>query len=223
MTPEDQLSTLLAICDFALFGIEPELSGMPYAVFTVAKPSIASNQAKREGGKLGGRPPKSVSGGERQSKGFAESKSYGFGGKKTIGFAKGESTETEAVYEGGTVSETEKPLWSEPSGGSTPIITLPLNTGDEFPVFPMHVTEWASLYPNVDIGQQLRNMRGWLLSNPQKRKTKRGINKFITNWLAREQDRGGAKVPRGGAGSSFQDRRTIPTDADYLAWKEDAP
>ena len=34
-------------------------------------------------------------------------------------------------------------------------------------------------------------MRGWCLANPSKRKTKRGVKKFINNWLSRQQDRGG--------------------------------
>ncbi len=33
-------------------------------------------------------------------------------------------------------------------------------------------------------------MRGWLLSNKDRRKTRRGISRFITSWLSREQDRG---------------------------------
>lgn len=58
MEDEDKLTTLLAICDYALYGIEPELSGMPCAVFTVAKPSIDANGKRRKNGGLGGRPPK---------------------------------------------------------------------------------------------------------------------------------------------------------------------
>ena len=34
-------------------------------------------------------------------------------------------------------------------------------------------------------------MRGWCLANPSKRKTQRGVKKFINNWLSRQQDRGG--------------------------------
>lgn len=63
MSPDDQLKTFLAICDYALYGIESELSGMPFAVFTVAKPSINANRAKREGGKKGGRPRKNAESG----------------------------------------------------------------------------------------------------------------------------------------------------------------
>lgn len=69
-------------------------------------------------------------------------------------------------------------------------ITLPLNDGTEFPVTEPMLVEFDSLYPSVDVRQELRNQRGWLLSEPRRRKTRRGIKKFITGWLAREQDRG---------------------------------
>ena len=51
---KDQLITLLAICDYALYGIEPHLSGVPLAIFTVAKPNIDANKKRRESGKHGG-------------------------------------------------------------------------------------------------------------------------------------------------------------------------
>lgn len=43
----------------------------------------------------------------------------------------------------------------------------------------------------VDVIQELRNMRGWIDSNPTKRKTKSGILKFVNGWLARTQNSGG--------------------------------
>ena len=33
-------------------------------------------------------------------------------------------------------------------------------------------------------------MQAWSDANPSKRKTKRGVERFIVNWLSREQDRG---------------------------------
>lgn len=74
-----------------------------------------------------------------------------------------------------------------------PIITLPLNTGEEYPVFQCDIDEFAELYPAVDVLQAMRGMRGWLNTNPARRKTKRGIRRFINSWLSREQDRGGVK------------------------------
>lgn len=63
MTQKDQLATLLAIIDYALYGVEPKLTGkMPTAVFTVARPVIDSNNGRRAGGKKGGRPKKKTIG-----------------------------------------------------------------------------------------------------------------------------------------------------------------
>ena len=45
----------------------------------------------------------------------------------------------------------------------------------------------------MDVEQELRRMVAWLDSNPTKRKTRRGIERFINSWLARTQDSGGSK------------------------------
>ena len=84
-----------------------------------------------------------------------------------------------------------KDFCAEPPAARTPpVISLPLNDGTLFNVSENDMAQWAQLYPNVDVLQQLRNMAGWCDSNPTKRKTKGGVKRFITAWLAREQDRG---------------------------------
>ena len=70
-----------------------------------------------------------------------------------------------------------------------PIITLTLNDKTEYPVTEEQVEEWAKLYPAVDVIQELRKMKGWLDANPSRRKTKKGILRFINSWLSKEQDR----------------------------------
>lgn len=77
------------------------------------------------------------------------------------------------------------------AAGAPPVISLPLNDGTFFNVSENDRAKWSQLYPNVDVLQQLRNMAGWCDANPTKRKTRVGIKRFITAWLAREQDRGG--------------------------------
>lgn len=71
-----------------------------------------------------------------------------------------------------------------------PFITLTLNDKSEYPVTNQAVREYKELYPAVNVEQELRNMRGWCLSNPTKRKTKSGIGRFINNWLSKEQNKG---------------------------------
>ena len=75
---------------------------------------------------------------------------------------------------------------------------LPLSDGSGHAVSNEDVGRWKELYPDVDVEQELRKMIGWFEGNPKKRKTKSGIRRFITGWLAREQDRGN------GAPSSFE-------------------
>ncbi len=105
------------------------------------------------------------------------------------------ASDTEIDIEKDIETEKEKKnICTEQEGSEPepePIITLPLNTGEEYPVFQRNIGEFAELYPAVDVLQAMRGMRGWLLTNPAKRKTKRGINRFINSWLSREQDKGG--------------------------------
>lgn len=85
-----------------------------------------------------------------------------------------------------------KDYCAEPqAAGAPPVISLPLNDGTFFDVSENDRAKWSQLYPNVDVLQQLRNMAGWCDANPTKRKTRGGIKRFITAWLAREQDKGG--------------------------------
>lgn len=68
-------------------------------------------------------------------------------------------------------------------------INLPLNDGTEYGVPTKDVEEWKELYPAVDVEQELRNMRGWILAEKTRRKTRRGINRFINGWLSKSQDK----------------------------------
>ena len=74
-------------------------------------------------------------------------------------------------------------------------IELLLNTGELYPVSKEKADRWRELYPAVDVSQELRNMAAWLEDNPARRKTKAGILRFCSGWLAREQDRGRRSLP----------------------------
>lgn len=87
-------------------------------------------------------------------------------------------------------SEPEKSA-PYPSG-----ILLPLVDKSFYDVPLDKIALWRETYPAVDIEQELRRMIAWLDSNPTKRKTRRGIERFINSWLARTQDGGGSKGQR---------------------------
>lgn len=106
-----------------------------------------------------------------------------------------------------TIITTKEPL--EPlltTNKANVFIELPLNDGSFHFVSNEDVEQYEKLYPAVEVKQEIRNMLGWLDSNPTRRKTKTGIKRFITSWLARTQNSGGNKKAV----------RQAPKDEDYL-------
>lgn len=100
-------------------------------------------------------------------------------------------SESESEIESESESESKK--CSELSGDISelevaPVIELPLNDGSLYGVTREQIDKWTTLYPAVDVLAELRKMVGWLDSNPQNKKTDRGVPRFITNWLGRRQD-----------------------------------
>lgn len=78
-----------------------------------------------------------------------------------------------------------------------PVISLILNDKSFHDVFQSDIEGWKELYPAVDIIQELKKMKGWLDSNPDRRKTRRGIKRFINSWLSRAQDSGRTRGKNG--------------------------
>lgn len=79
----------------------------------------------------------------------------------------------------------------------TPVLSgikLPLVDKTEFDVPISDIEVWREAYPAVDVDGELRRMIAWLNSNPLKKKTRRGIKRFINTWLSREQDKGGSRM-----------------------------
>lgn len=75
------------------------------------------------------------------------------------------------------------------------------------------IAAWSIDFPGVDVRVELGKMRAWLGANPTRRKTAKGMPRFVVNWLSREQDRsrGGpaaaparaARGPRGRSDSGY--------------------
>ena len=87
---------------------------------------------------------------------------------------------------------------SLPAGDSTPddspvVHRVPLIPKDgEYLVTQAMIDAWQKTYPGIDVGYVCGRIVSWCQANPGKRKTRRGAQRFIDNWLAREQDKGGA-------------------------------
>lgn len=96
-----------------------------------------------------------------------------------------------------TVTKTKKKNTSAPPSAAPPdtVISLPCVGDAECHITESQCAEWGTLFPAVDVRQELRNMRAWLLASPSRRKTLKGAMRFATSWLARQQDRGPRPSP----------------------------
>ena len=116
-------------------------------------------------------------------------------------------------------SKEVRSICPEPSSDdSRPVIELMTNryntTGEVYRVTEKQVAEFESIYPSVDVRQQLRNMRGWLINNPVKRKTTRGMPKFMNAWLTDKQDKGGNHAKH--TGNTTGQREELDFDSSFI-------
>ena len=56
-------------------------------------------------------------------------------------------------------------------------------------ILPEDIVRWRETFPAIDVEQELREMELWAAANPARRKS--NWFRFITNWLSREQEKGG--------------------------------
>ena len=103
-----------------------------------------------------------------------------------------------------TISPEPDKSAPDPSG-----IKLPLNDKTYYDVPLSDIERWKDTYPAVDVEGELKRMIAWLESNPTKKKTRRGITRFINSWLSRTQDRGGSRT-----GQQAQ----TPTDIEHNSY-----
>jgi hypothetical protein len=89
----------------------------------------------------------------------------------------------------------DKKTCAEPPAASAPaVLKIILNCKSLHPITQQDINDWQELFPAVNVIQELRKMAAWAEANPQRRKTDKGIRRFIVNWLSKEQDKG-HKVP----------------------------
>ena len=63
-----------------------------------------------------------------------------------------------------------------------------LNDGTSYEITENDVDKFQQLYPGIDVRQEIRNITGWCMSNPNNRKTRAGAKRFLNGWLSRAQN-----------------------------------
>lgn len=99
---------------------------------------------------------------------------------------------------------------TEPLTSSAPEVpALILNDSSEWYPSKDDLEGWQQLYVGVDVVRELSRMREWCKSNPTKRKTRKGIRRFVQSWLDREQNR----PSKFGSGPGQRDKYTERMEA----------
>lgn len=186
-----QADIYAAIFDYVFNDKLPEgLTSIAQSMFILIKPQIDANNQRYENGKKGGAPK----GNQNARKIFTENNQ-----KQPLVDLKNNQKQPNVnvnVNVNDNDNDNVNVIGGEPEhcSDSSPtdplVIQIVLNDKSFFNINQKQVDEWKELFPAVDIIQELRKMRAWCDANPDRRKTKRGINRFIVSWLSKEQDRG---------------------------------
>lgn len=85
------------------------------------------------------------------------------------------------------------------------VFELPVVGGNEWQVLPKFYEDLVLTYPGISVMGELQKMRMWLIANPIRGKTLKGIPRAVNSWMERAQNsnRGG------GNGARKQDNRTF--------------
>lgn len=87
-----------------------------------------------------------------------------------------------------------------------------LINGERYQVDDADVLAWQKAYKNCDVHAELLSMESWLDANPSRRKTKRGIKRFIDSWLKRANQVGGSTGKLQRPGQQSLSSRDLPID-----------
>ena len=89
-----------------------------------------------------------------------------------------------------TETETETASCAAPSPAAKVAALIPACSNQQFVVTESKQAEYQTAYPGVDVGLELKAIRQWCLDNPARRKTLRGVPRFLNSWLSNEQNSG---------------------------------
>lgn len=169
-------------------GAEPLLSwrGNDLLVWEYPSDKEAEVQAKRDGGRVGGKAKHKQS--DKDS--FHEPDKLSLSSASNTASTEGEGERNRKEKE----KKNGKELFcseASPSEPKEPVLIFPCSG----PVKTWHLTEqklaeWQDTYPEMDVLASIRKSRQWCIDNPAKKKTANGMTQFIGRWLGAAQNKG---------------------------------
>jgi uncharacterized protein YdaU (DUF1376 family) len=81
-------------------------------------------------------------------------------------------------------SPSPSPTVKEELRSSSVGVGMPVDGGGEWSPTAEMMREWSNTYPSLDVAQQIRIARQWLIDNPKRRKSAKGMRRFVGSWLS---------------------------------------
>lgn len=79
---------------------------------------------------------------------------------------------------------------------SAVVLSFPVSgTTKDWPLTEQRLKDLQPLYPGVDILLEAKKALQWVKDNPSRRKTDRGMAKFLSGWFERSQNKSGFRNP----------------------------
>ena len=103
----------------------------------------------------------------------------------------------------------------DPENEQPVFIEIPVIGGKDVPIPESFATQMQELYPAIDVREEIRRAKAWLLANP--RNAKKDWKRFINSWLSRAQDKARAPARPQGRVSKDYDPNASHSGEGYLS------
>jgi uncharacterized protein YdaU (DUF1376 family) len=119
-------------------------------------------------------------------------------GKKSVAvrreqmLSKCSASAEQSEYASASVSVSEStPTAVVDSAADPEVLEVPVEGNNPpWPVRQSYVAAWEKTFPHLDVVGELRRAVQWLLDNPERGKTAKGMRRYLGSWLQRAQDGG---------------------------------
>lgn len=92
-----------------------------------------------------------------------------------------------------------------------PVVGTTKDTAKTWGLTTSHLKKLEEIYPGVDVKLESKKSLLWLESNPTRRKTERGMPKFLQSWMERAQN----------SGRGYRPKTSAEKDAEFDAMMRD--
>jgi hypothetical protein len=91
-----------------------------------------------------------------------------------------------------------------------------LKSGESWKLTTGKIEQYRQTYPGIDVEKELRKAKQWLTDNPAKRKTAKGMPRFLNGWLSRTKPQGIDAQGGGHTPASSLTREATAEEAESL-------